>query len=119
MSTVSGSTFDQGMAISQSRYVRVMEYSAEESGMRSKRLSSRCACSRTSARHARVLDRLLQLFEFGRGGVGFTQFLLDLLQSLAQNRLLLPLVERLAGAFVDLARHLQHLDAAVEEGEYA
>ena len=70
-------------------------------------------------RHAGVLDGLLQLVELGRGGIGVAELLLNLAQPLAQHRFLLPFVEGLAGLLVDLARHLQHLDAPAEQGEHA
>ena len=92
-----------------------MEYSADCSGMRSSRLSSRCACSSTSGGMPGILDRLLEFRELGFGAVGFAEFLLNLMQPLAQHGFLLPVVEGLAGPLIDLARHLQHLDAPAEQ----
>ncbi len=41
------------------------------------------------------------------------------MQTLAQHRLLLALIECLARALIDLARHLEHLDAPIQEREHA
>src|SRR5882757_7420905 len=53
-------------------------------------------------RHAGVLDGRLEFFEFAARTVGFAEFLLNLAQPLAQNGFLLPSIERLARALVDL-----------------
>ena len=46
----------------------------------------------------------------GLGVLALAQFLLDRLQLLAQEELALPLVHRLLGAVVDLARQAQHFE---------
>ena len=53
-------------------------------------------------RHRGVLDGFLQVLEFRAGALGLAELLLDLPQTLAQHRLLLPLIERLARALIDL-----------------
>ena len=62
---------------------------------------------------------LLQVLELRAGIALLAELLLNLAQALAQHRLFLPLIERLARALIDLARHLEHLDAPVEEREHS
>ncbi len=62
-------------------------------------------------RHPGLLDLAAQLGDFLRLGVfALAQFLLDCLQLLAQQKLTLPLVHRLLGAVVDLARQAKHFE---------
>jgi len=53
----SGSSFDQGSSISNSRYVLVMPYSVAPSGMRSSRFNSLVACSSASFGRQRAAKR--------------------------------------------------------------
>ena len=92
-----------------------MEYSAAPSGMRSRRASSRSACSSASCGiFASAID-FLRSSTSAPVPAAFAEFLLNLVQSLAQHRLLLALVEGLARALIDLPRDLQYLDPPVEE----
>src|SRR6185437_15293431 len=72
-------------------------------------------------RHPGFLDRLAELLELlGRAApLFFTELAADLVQLLAQYRLLLALIERLARLLPDIAGELQHLDALVESADDA
>jgi hypothetical protein len=54
-------------------------------------------------RHVRLRDRLGELGNFLRALAFLAQFLADLAHLLAQQDLLLPVVERLLGLLLDLA----------------
>ena len=68
--------------------------------------------------HRRVGDGLAQILDLRAGITLVAELFLDLAQALAQHRLFLPLIKRLARALIDLARHLEHLDAPVQEREH-
>jgi len=68
--------------------------------------------------HARGLDRLLQLLDFGGAVLALAQLLLDLAHLLAQHVLALALVEFLLRLVADLLRQAQHLDARAEQLEH-
>ena len=89
------------------------------SGMRSRRAELAARLLLDFRRHAGLGDGVLQVLELGRRAVVLAQLLADLIQALAQDRLLLPLVERPARLLVDVARDLQHLDALAERLEDA
>ncbi len=114
MSMFSASLFDHGNATSQSRYVRTIECSVDESGMPSSRRSSFVRLLLDFLGHLRVGDRLAQLVELALRVV-LAELLLDRLQLLAQHVLALPLVELALRLLADLARQLQHLDAVRQE----
>ena len=71
-------------------------------------------------RHLRVGDRFPEFRDFGGIAlVAFAEFLLDRFELLAQQILALALVHARLGAFVDLARQPQHLDALRQQFQHA
>ncbi len=67
--------------------------------------------------HRRFGDRLLELGDLGRALLVFAQLLADRAHLLAQHVLAVAVVDRLLGARVDVARHLEHLDAVRQQIE--
>jgi hypothetical protein len=67
--------------------------------------------------HARFGDRALELRNFRGALVAFAELLLDRAHLLAQQVAAVGVVDRLSRALVDLARHLEHLDAVRQELE--
>ena len=61
--------------------------------------------------HFRFGDRLVELGDLARRLVAVAELLLDRAHLLAQQVLAVAVVDRCLGALVDLARHLQNLDA--------
>ena len=96
-----------------------MEYSEAPSGIRSRRASFAQRLFLGLGRHLRFLNGLLEVRELRAGSVGFAELLLDLAQTLAQHGLLLPLVEGLAGALVDLAGDLEHFHPPIDQRQNA
>ena len=66
-------------------------------------------------RDPRGLDRVTQPVDLRGTLLGVAEFVLDLLELLAQHGLLLALVDGLAGLRLDAARQAQHLDALREQ----
>ena len=97
--------------------MRTIEYSPAASGMRSRRFSSLRAAFSTSSGMPRFGDGLVELRDLGAALVAFAQLLLDRAHLLAQQVLAVGVGDRFARALVDLARDLQHLDAAREQLE--
>jgi hypothetical protein len=106
-----------GSSVSHSRYVRIIEYSPDASGMRSRRFNSLRACFSTSSA-CRLRDRLRDLLELGRALLAFSQLLLDRAHLLAQHVLAVGVADGFARLLVDVARDLQDLDALGEEVEH-
>ena len=104
-SSVSSLRFDHGTAISQSRYVRIIDASPLASPIVSRRRSSRSACARTSSGipassifvAVLVDDRALVLAEL----------LADRVHLLAEEPLALLLLRALLDVVADAAPHLQ------------
>src|SRR5215472_7095632 len=114
-SMVSVSSFDQGRSMSQSRYARIIPYSAAASGMRSSRLSSFVAWSLASFGMPAFYA---QLGELDRFFVALAQLLLNVAQLLAQDMLALLRGERLLGLLANLLGELEHLDALREQRQH-
>ncbi len=69
-------------------------------------------------RHAGIRERLAQPCRLPATLLVLAEFLADLPQTLAQHRLLLPLVESGTGFLVDLPRDAQHLDTLAQKFQH-
>jgi hypothetical protein len=107
----------QGSSISQSRYVRIIEYSPAPSGMRSRRFSSFRACFSTSSGIFASVMALSSSAISAAPSSPFAQLLLDRAHLLAQQVLALQVVERTTRALGDVARDLEHFDPMREQLE--
>ena len=104
-SMTSSDRFDQGTASSQSRYVRITDDSALWSPSRSKRDSSRSACSLDVLGHAGVGDLLAVVL--GDRGLVLAELLADGVHLLAQEVVALLLLGAVLDVLADALAHLQ------------